>query len=631
MSENKILGLVSRERVVKTIKGGILSMSLTTSLSLILFIYQRALEPIYGSVPTNLYLWYVVVGAGSLGVVAPTFNLWTAIGLAGALLSVMPYSTYWAGVYSARFHDPVYGPLATHLAVLAPIIYLGANIRITMETETPGSPVIAAPLPAFFSFTGFFGLVKNSAYFSWLTFLNSIPNEFILYALSVIGVILWGISDRISQASAPDENEKTSKPGKDGKTKSSDKNTKPKDKAKQKRQSTGGLSFQQMYLLPLILALPYLQSYIRPPTLLRPLMEAHSHSSYPLRILSSTQSTTGVIVVGESLSVPAALFGEVPENHIENIRYLRAGHSLLGGVWINDKVAYKEGIQRSDVPVDAHGQVLGDSIYAAFMLQEVARLAGGQDAPPDKQKALIIGLGIGVAASSFMRHGINTTIVEIDPAVYDAARYYFGLPKPDQIYLQDAKRWVKRQSSLPEEERKLYDIVVHDCFSGGGVPAQIFTVEFWEGLKKLMKPNGVVAVNFAGKLTGKPSRAILTTLEQSFGGCRGFHDSISEVSDEQMKADFLNIVFFCSPSSEPLAFREPVEEDYLHSYLREHVFTTPREINLALITEDMSEEDKLDYVLTDKKNKLGKWQEEGGLEHWKVMRDVLPDIFWETY
>ncbi|KZT29235.1 hypothetical protein NEOLEDRAFT_1127909 [Neolentinus lepideus HHB14362 ss-1] len=632
MPDDKILGLVSKERVLKTIKGGILSMSLTTSLSLIIFTYQRALEPIYGSVPTSLYLWYVVVGAGSLGVFAPVFNLWSATGLVGALLSVVPYSTYWVGVYSARYHDPIYGPLATHLAVLAPIIYLGANIRITMETDKPGSPLITNPLSAFFSFTGFFGLVKNSAYFSWLTFLNYIPNEFILYALSVIGVFLWGISDRITQASAPpvkDKSEKTGKSDKDMKS-----NSKEAEKAKEKPKATTGLSFRQMYLFPLIVVLPFLQSYIRPPTLLRPLMEAHTHSAYPLRILSSTQSTTGVIVVGESLAVSAAFFAsEIPENHIESIRYLRAGHSLLGGVWISDKVAYIEGIQRGDVPVDANDQPLGDSIYAAFVLQEISRLAKRQSAVAEEQNALIIGLGIGVAASSFMRHGINTTIVEIDPAVYDAARYYFGLPKanPGQVYLQDAKRWVKRQSSLPEGQRQLYDIVIHDCFSGGGVPAQIFTMEFWDGLKKLMKPDGVVAVNFAGKLTGKPSRAILATLERSFKTCRAFHDSMSEVSEKQMKTEFLNIVFFCTPSSEPLTFREPIARDYHHSYLREHVFTTPREIDLALIKEGVSVEDEAEYVLTDKKNKLEKWQEEGALEHWKVMREVLPDIFWETY
>lgn len=39
-----------------------------------------------------------------------------------------------------------------------------------------------------------------------------------------------------------------------------------------------------------------------------------------------------------------------------------------------------------------------------------------------------------------------------------------------------------------------YDIVVHDCFSGGGVPEHLFTLEFWEDLKAVIHPDGVVVV-----------------------------------------------------------------------------------------------------------------------------------------
>lgn len=38
-----------------------------------------------------------------------------------------------------------------------------------------------------------------------------------------------------------------------------------------------------------------------------------------------------------------------------------------------------------------------------------------------------------------------------------------------------------------------------------------------------------------------------------------------------------------------------------------------------------------EWILYDGTNKLEKWEERTALEHWKVMRDVLPDIFWETY
>jgi len=110
------------------------------------------------------------------------------------------------------------------------------------------------------------------------------------------------------------------------------------------------------------------------------------------------------------------------------------------------------------------------------------------------------GLGTGISAAAFSRHNISTTIVEIDPAVYAAARQYFGLPDPgpNKVFLEDAKGWVtrKRESLATDIEGKqeLYDIVVHDCFSGGAVPKHIFTLEFWDDLKMIMNPEGVLAV-----------------------------------------------------------------------------------------------------------------------------------------
>lgn len=109
------------------------------------------------------------------------------------------------------------------------------------------------------------------------------------------------------------------------------------------------------------------------------------------------------------------------------------------------------------------------------------------------------GLGVGTAATALTKHGVTPTVVEIDPAVYNASLTWFGLPKPapERVFLLDGRRVVRRKlhertNQLTEEP--LYDYVIHDCFSGGGVPAHLYTTEFWGELKGIMKPDGVVAV-----------------------------------------------------------------------------------------------------------------------------------------
>ena len=87
---------------------------------------------------------------------------------------------------------------------------------------------------------------------------------------------------------------------------------------------------------------------------------------------------------------------------------------------------------------------------------------------------------------------MNTSIVEIDPAVYKAATEYFGLPEPYEVYLEDARAFISKRARSNTGTK--YDIIVHDCFSGGSVPAQLFTNEFWNDVKRVLSPNGILAV-----------------------------------------------------------------------------------------------------------------------------------------
>lgn len=133
---------------------------------------------------------------------------------------------------------------------------------------------------------------------------------------------------------------------------------------------------QKMARLVLIPILPFLTATIlRPPTLPQPLSEPYIHPTYPLRILSSERSRySGVVVVGEALP-PTPDKPSVADIH--SLRYLRAGHSLLGGAWIGDLAT--KGREPDTVAKDEAGELLGESMYDAFVLQEAVRLAEKPD------------------------------------------------------------------------------------------------------------------------------------------------------------------------------------------------------------------------------------------------------------
>ena len=100
-----------------------------------------------------------------------------------------------------------------------------------------------------------------------------------------------------------------------------------------------------------------------------------------------------------------------------------------------------------------------------------------------------------------------------------------GLAATNRVHPTDI-RWVHEQSSashlfLTNLRQTLikYRFVIYDCFSGGSAPEHIFTTELWADLKKTIRDDGVLAVDFAGHLKSDVARAILfAPFEHSFGG-----------------------------------------------------------------------------------------------------------------
>jgi hypothetical protein len=105
------------------------------------------------------------------------------------------------------------------------------------------------------------------------------------------------------------------------------------------------------------------------PILPHPLPHVYTHPTYPLRVLSAEQSVTGLITVVEWLP-PLDYQGE-NDQELHSARYIRASHSILGGVWTHDKIQVLDDEQPL---MDLAGGPLGDSIYSTFVLQEAVRL-----------------------------------------------------------------------------------------------------------------------------------------------------------------------------------------------------------------------------------------------------------------
>ncbi|MEQ1559137.1 MAG: fused MFS/spermidine synthase [Methyloglobulus sp.] len=121
---------------------------------------------------------------------------------------------------------------------------------------------------------------------------------------------------------------------------------------------------------------------------------------------------------------------------------------------------------------------------------------------PSIKKALLIGQGAGHMAMTLRdKYGIVTDTLEIDPAVADAASNYFGFKPNGKAIVGDA-RYEIRHLTGP------YDLIIHDCFTGGSEPSHLLTVETLQQLQGLLSPQGIVALNFVAFGKGEGQQAL---------------------------------------------------------------------------------------------------------------------------
>ena len=124
------------------------------SQSFALLAYKRALTPLYSSVPASSYVSYVSIVSSILGSIVDVPTGAAAL-VYGSLLAAAPNTVYYVGRYTARWKDPILGPIVTHAIVLFPILMSGFAlfqsahaVRARLNYTTIQLLNIPLPLPA---------------------------------------------------------------------------------------------------------------------------------------------------------------------------------------------------------------------------------------------------------------------------------------------------------------------------------------------------------------------------------------------------------------------------------------------------------------------------------------------------
>lgn len=112
---------------------------------------------------------------------------------------------------------------------------------------------------------------------------------------------------------------------------------------------------------------------------------------------------------------------------------------------------------------------------------------------PTGRSCLVIGLGAGIVPSWYMARGIETDVVDIDPAVVEMSSRYFNYSAGEQVIIEDARYFLGKG-------QKKYDYIILDVFNGDVTPSHILSKEAFILIKNRLTDNGVFAMNLVGSL-----------------------------------------------------------------------------------------------------------------------------------
>jgi spermidine synthase len=136
--------------------------------------------------------------------------------------------------------------------------------------------------------------------------------------------------------------------------------------------------------------------------------------------------------------------------------------------------------------------------------------------PTRPRSVVVIGLGAGMVPSLLASRApeIVTTSIELDPEVVDVARKYFAFAPPaaSRVLVGDGRRLLDRDVAGA-------DVIVVDAYFSDSLPFHLITQEFDELCARKLPPDGALAVNFGGDLTGERNRlfwAAVKTMSRVF-------------------------------------------------------------------------------------------------------------------
>ncbi|MBI4648657.1 MAG: fused MFS/spermidine synthase [Bacteroidia bacterium] len=180
-----------------------------------------------------------------------------------------------------------------------------------------------------------------------------------------------------------------------------------------------------------------------------------------------------------------------------NFRLIYNSEGILGHIAIiDDNIKNTRALLVNNMVQTIINKPTGRSVYSY-----IHRVATYCSVKPENSDVLIAGLGGGSMVKELSELGFKIDVCDIDSRTGDVSKKYFGMDANEKFFVDDARHFIRTRN-------KKYDIVILDMLLAENPPTNVYTIEGFNDIKKIMKDDAFLFVHYQNVTVGENSLAV---------------------------------------------------------------------------------------------------------------------------
>lgn len=178
-------------------------------------------------------------------------------------------------------------------------------------------------------------------------------------------------------------------------------------------------------------------------------------------------------------------FTSVVEYPPMNIKVIHQSEGVLGQIKVVDHFGAKSRTLSVNNSSQTKAHFTGRSLfpYVYYVSTFLSHKPAGSD-------VLLAGVGGGSLIYELSLFDFDIEVVELDKRIVEVAKAYFLMPKKEfKTVIDDARHFIRKAKNS-------YDIIILDMSAGETMPSNVYTVEAFRQMKKILNPEGLIVLHF---------------------------------------------------------------------------------------------------------------------------------------